>query len=1477
MSYVKNYNVGQIKLDLPSPNYYYNLPLLSFGDIYGSVNLSLVFNYTMKNNNDNNYHIANGFKLNLHKRIIRNMGGTPISFENSNGTTVNLYQTDNIFTFDDDTRRIIRKVGDSYELENPDFSKEVYNSYGMLVEVYDKYGELIYSYGYTTHGKPNYILYRNSKQIDFIYNSSDNLYVIRYENNSILIRYESNALNISHYNGVNFNLNFSSNNFIATSSSVEDSTTITHCTKIEIPENNFNTLKITNSIGSNVIDETSYAFSDNIIDQIGDTIDCEKQYNQVEITNKNGVKIRTQYQYNLPLYSYEINSNGEYADGDITIYRSIEDWETNDINNNMVGTINRNAGWPMYHTDTTLDKWGFNLCYYHDGQTNGYCIVSGWIKSKGTYPSSPICISKGGGSIDFKFTPNISPYNQWKYFAYKFYMPANFIYVFPENSNYVELKDLKIIFQPTPVIENSDNTHNMAIEEDILVYHGGSGYEYIPLNNTLFMFGDEYVLDYGYTYFDDILKYKLNKKRNQNTNEIYYDKCKEVIFSSNELTVIHNDTPISINDFYLGKRQYTSTGMITTIFKDDTSNFLVCETRNTNGDIILSKIFNNKLDIISETVNGITTTYTRYNGLLRSESVSGLYTRTISYDSNANEDPIITETDEFDNSTTYALDPIWGNIKSITLPNGQIITDDFDSDGCAKIRRTFVSGGRSNIYRYFGGNLSKIQNSRISYDLTYSNGDLTSVKKNNALIEEHEITDTQINSYYPSKSNALNTDKQTFDKYGRLISVDGVLTNTYKLDPNYDLGVYDFWDINNASSKLAISTDHTTGNIRKFAYKDNKLSRSAVFDSSNTKLSEEVFEFDKAGRIKLDKYTFSNGDTIFDSKNYVTSETSMNPDTRVNQYIFCHNELSKVSSINYYDNLKRLSQKNITVGANSISKTFNYDSTKLCGITHSKNNSTLHNYTWNSDGMLRTTSESDNVNGGYTNSYVYDNYGQLTRENNGHFGKTILYTYDNIGNITKAQKYNYTTGAVSGTPTEDTYTYSTVYPDRLTTFNNKNIEYDDNGCVKTYDGRTYNWHKGKLSSINKSTVNSSQRIFIGGITEDYTFKYNAYGQRIEKKYTYFPGSIQQNEYLANCTSTYEYDLNGRLLSDTRELRYSDGSTINKKFVFIYEESDIVGVIFTNSSGTGIYYYDKNPRGDVIAILDNSGNTVVKYRYDAYGNCTCYYSTNNDLEQSNPIRYRSYYYDEDTGLYYLNARYYNPQWRRFISPARTSTINVDAVNGLNLYVYANSNPIGIAYRSFGAGGIASSGMVSSIGASNSFVGQTNPGSLSKDRLNPGWLVNGLNTGSTIYGLYTSTSGLVNHTAYFVENLAPFMDDMTILGASMKDGVLAFNQFNWGLGKSDILGVMLGVGLDIYDSAQREVSPSGVAFGATLTAAKSVGLIYLNKGILYGATASGSAICPGVGTVVGFVVGGVVCIVVDIFVSNWLDDLIDKIAK
>ena len=498
------------------------------------------------------------------------------------------------------------------------------------------------------------------------------------------------------------------------------------------------------------------------------------------------------------------------------------------------------------------------------------------------------------------------------------------------------------------------------------------------------------------------------------------------------------------------------------------------------------------------------------------------------------------------------------------------------------------------------------------------------------------------------------------------------------VDPWCVSGNYTASETDNASSQLAASTDHITGNITKFGYDGNKLNKAAMFNSSGTKLGEESFTYDNANRVAANEYVYGTN-SVKETREYVTTEDAANLDERVSNYNFAVNNSTVVSSTNSYDKFKRLKEKTITVGDNEVVKTYIYNKTWSSVTAHTMNNVRTHYYSRNHDNRMRVNAETD-ADAGYENYYSYDDYGQLTRENNGHYGKTILYTYDNIGNITKAQKYDYTTGTVSGTPTEDTYVYSTNYPDRLTSFNGKSITYDNNGCVKTYDGWTYSWHKGRLKFISKrtaSSVSSTSRAFIGGTSRDYTFTYDAYGQRTLKKYTYFPGSIHPRDYMTSCTTAYEYDLHGRLLSDTRTLNYNDGTIITKKFVFIYEESEIVGAIFTNFGGTETYYYDKNPRGDVINILDNSGNIVVTYAYDAYGNCTLCYDTNSDLADSNPIRYRSYYYDKDTGLYYLNARYYNPQWRRFISPDDTAYLDIESVNGLNLYAYCGNDPINYA--------------------------------------------------------------------------------------------------------------------------------------------------------------------------------------------------------
>jgi hypothetical protein len=75
-----------------------------------------------------------------------------------------------------------------------------------------------------------------------------------------------------------------------------------------------------------------------------------------------------------------------------------------------------------------------------------------------------------------------------------------------------------------------------------------------------------------------------------------------------------------------------------------------------------------------------------------------------------------------------------------------------------------------------------------------------------------------------------------------------------------------------------------------------------------------------------------------------------------------------------------------------------------------------------------------------------------------------------------------------------------------------------------------------------------------------------------------------------------------------------------------------------------YFFEKNLQGDIIAIYNESGTKIGTYTYDAWGNCTITSNTSgyNFILSNNPFRYRGYYYDTETGFYYLQSRYYNPE-------------------------------------------------------------------------------------------------------------------------------------------------------------------------------------------------------------------------------------------
>ena len=277
-------------------------------------------------------------------------------------------------------------------------------------------------------------------------------------------------------------------------------------------------------------------------------------------------------------------------------------------------------------------------------------------------------------------------------------------------------------------------------------------------------------------------------------------------------------------------------------------------------------------------------------------------------------------------------------------------------------------------------------------------------------------------------------------------------------------------------------------------------------------------------------------------------------------------------------------------------------------------------------------------------SYVYDSANQLIRENNRAGNFTRTWNYDNAGNIQSRSQYGYTTGAL-GEPTETiSYTYENEgWGDLLTEYNGNAITYDEIGNPLSDGTNTYTWKHGRqLATLNDGT-------------KTWTYTYNSDGLRTKR---------------TDGTNTYEYVYNGDKLS---LLTIKNGST-TRTLRFTYDASGPVSVLVTSGGVSSTYYYVTNLQGDVVALLNTSGTAVVEYTYDAWGNVLRITGIYKDgLGIRNPLRYRGYVYDQDTELYYLQSRYYNPTTGRFLVPDEYPSTGQGLV-GNNMFSYCGNNPV-----------------------------------------------------------------------------------------------------------------------------------------------------------------------------------------------------------
>ena len=263
-----------------------------------------------------------------------------------------------------------------------------------------------------------------------------------------------------------------------------------------------------------------------------------------------------------------------------------------------------------------------------------------------------------------------------------------------------------------------------------------------------------------------------------------------------------------------------------------------------------------------------------------------------------------------------------------------------------------------------------------------------------------------------------------------------------------------------------------------------------------------------------------------------------------------------------------------------------------------------------------------------------------------------MYTYDDAGNILEKTEYAYTTGNVGTATASLTYTYgNTNWGDLLTAYDDHAITTDTIGNPTSfYDGYAYTmeWEHGRqLKSVT-----------YGNVTTRY--QYNADGIRIKKT-------------LSNGTWHEFHVMGGTIIGETRY--NANGSVALWMRYNMDADGSIYGIStwYPGDTSWTDYYFVKNLQGDVIEVRQASTNTVVaSYTYDAWGNVL---SESGTLAHINRFRYRSYYFDEETWLYYLQSRYYDPALGRFINADAFASTG-QGVLGNNMFAYCGNNPVNI---------------------------------------------------------------------------------------------------------------------------------------------------------------------------------------------------------
>ena len=502
------------------------------------------------------------------------------------------------------------------------------------------------------------------------------------------------------------------------------------------------------------------------------------------------------------------------------------------------------------------------------------------------------------------------------------------------------------------------------------------------------------------------------------------------------------------------------------------------------------------------------------------------------------------------------------------------------------------------------------------------------------------------------------------------------------------LTAFDYGTNNNILQKVTYGNGQTVnynydkyGNVKELFY-NGKLAFSFLSDKTGSVMRHKDFvnnrqydyDYDTTGRlVRQVKTDISKSDAEnkfvsayeydYDLNNNITKLASKNGDSSiVHSFTYGKDNLltaysSDVSSkVTYtYDGLNRQTKSSVALKTPlDMSYTYydsnrgeNFTTTKIKEETIGKD---TYKYEYDTNGNITDIYKKVNNDWQRLYLYEYDEFNQLITFCDYINQKQYRYDYDEAGNILTETVSRIGAHGQLYDSRVNTYGYDDAnWGDKLTSYNGETITYDEIGNPLSYrDGMEMTWLNGrKLTTLQSGN-------------DSISYKYDSNGVRTSK-------TVNGVEY------TYEY-LNGKLMHETRG---------EKVFDYCYDANgQLYAVSYKANSSTNAvtYYYAHNWRGDITSIYDGEGNMVAKYEYDAWGNVLTVTNSNNSeitdpnhIANLNPFRYRSYYYDSESGLYYLMSRYYDPVTHRFVN-ADGYFQSGDNILDTNMNAYCRNNPI-----------------------------------------------------------------------------------------------------------------------------------------------------------------------------------------------------------